>query len=139
MAELSIDVQGIAETTRGLAQIGRGLRTELNHELLEIAGDVAGVSKGIAEQKGLRRTGKLIRSIKPGVRRGGAVVRVTAVREIGKKAPYKYPGVFEFGGRTGFGSVGPRAFLTPAAQEMREPSYLRVEALIDRLINRAGF
>ncbi len=131
-------VEGIAELSSALGRLDRRLQRELAAEMRQIASAVAATARDIAERKGLRRSGRLIRSIKPGSRRGGAVVRVTAVREVGKGAPYKYPGIYEFGGRSGFGKVGPRAFLQPAVDEKRDDTFRAVEDLLDRLISAEG-
>jgi len=133
-----VQVEGIAEFSAALGRIDRRLQQELAAEMRQIASTVASRAREIAEQKGLRRSGLLIRSIKPGSRRGGAVVRETAVRTVGKGAPYKYPAIYEFGGRAGFGQVGPRAFLKPAVDEKREETFHAVERLLDRLISSEG-
>jgi phage gpG-like protein len=134
----TIQVEGISELNRAFGRLDKRLQRELQAEMRAIAAVVAERAKQIAEEKGLRRSGRLVESIKPGARRGGAVVRETAVRTTGKGAPYKYPGIYEFGGRAGLGQVGPRAFLKPAVDDTREETVRGVELLLDRLISAEG-
>jgi hypothetical protein len=142
---VSIEVEGIHDFNSALGRIDRRLQRELTAGMREIAGKVARRAQAIAEEKGLRQSGALIRGIKPGVRSGGAVVRETALRMTGKGAPYKYPGIYEFGGgkrpegsAPSFRGAGPRAFLKPAADDEREGGVQIVTSLLDRLIAEEG-
>jgi hypothetical protein len=129
MAEgYAIKVEGVQDTLRAFGRISKGLRRELGLELKKIAGLVAVDAKAIAEFLGLRDSGKLIGSIRPGLRGSVAYVTATAQRN-----GFNYPAVYEFGhGRE-------RAFLTPAARLNVDNTVRGMEHLLDRLISDAGF
>lgn len=123
----AVQVEGIKDVLNAFGRIDKGLRKELRVELVAAAGLVAAKAKDIAEQLGLRDTGKLIASIRPGM--SGAYAYVT---DSAKRNGFNYPAVYEFGHNR------ERAFLNPAADAEREHVIVGIEGLLDRLTSEAG-
>lgn len=136
-----VRVEGIRELVQAFGRIDRGLRGELQSELRELADSVARRAQAIAEQKGLRKSGDLIRTIRPAVRGTVALVRAGATHR-----GFNYPRRLEYeGGRrassdpTWFRAPGSRSFLAPALDDKTEDVVAGVEDLLDRLAGEAGF
>jgi hypothetical protein len=91
----TLQVEGLAQLQRDLGKVEKTARTEVRTALKEVGSIVARESKMVAAQKGLRgKTGKLIAKIVPTVRQQGVFVEAKAMNK-----GYRYPGVYEFGGR----------------------------------------
>jgi hypothetical protein len=133
MTEAAIQVEGWRELARTFGRLSAELRAELRAEMLEVAGMVADAAKQIAEQKGLRESGRLIDGIRPGTRNTTAVIRDRAKR-ISRKYPagYPYPARYEYGDRD-------RPFLRPAVEEKRDEVVAMLEQMLDRLAGLTGF
>ena len=125
--QADIRVKGLDDLVRDFGKVDRGLRKELQGEIRKVAGIVAGEAKERAVRQGLVDSGKLVRSIRPGVRRSTGVVRVTATRD-----GFPYPAVYEFGGG------GVRAFLMPALKDKTDDVFKGLEDMLDRLTSQAG-
>jgi hypothetical protein len=117
-AGIQFQVKGLRELDRALGRANKGLRTNLRAAFRDVAGDVATVARGIAESKGLRDSGDMIRSIRPFALQGRAGVRSGATH-----GGFSYPSRHEFEGRRG-APWGPRASLNPAV-EASEPQIRR--------------
>lgn len=161
---VGVRVQNLRELQRALKAVDKTVAKEMRGELKEAAGQVASTAKGIAEFQGLRDTGRLINSIRPGATMAYAYVRENATRN-----GFLYPRIYEFGGRdvqltrggatairnrsargkalrSGFGSAlgaqgefGPRAFLGPAAEMERPKVVAAVERILEKVEDRYGF
>jgi metal-dependent amidase/aminoacylase/carboxypeptidase family protein len=116
MAE--VHVKGLAELQRQLRRADRELRKKVDARLAQTATEVAAEARAIAESKGLRESGDLIRNIKPFVRIG-----IVGVTSSARHRGYPYPRRLEYEGRGG-GKVGPRAHLNPAVDDT-EPKTMR--------------
>lgn len=116
MAE--VRVKGLAELQRMLRRADRELRRKVDARLAETATEVVAEARAIAEAKGLRESGDLIRNIKPFVRIG-----VVGVTSSARHRGYPYPRRLEYENR-GAGTVGPRAHLNPAV-DRTEPKTMR--------------
>ena len=91
----TLQVKGLAQLQRDLGKVEKTARTEVRTALKEVGSIVARESKMVAAQKGLRgKTGNLIAKIVPTVRQQGVFVEAKAMNK-----GYRYPGVYEFGGR----------------------------------------
>lgn len=160
----AVQVDGLKELVRDLGGVNRDVRTQLKRELAKSAEIVAEEARQIAEQKGLRRTGRLIARIRTGVKNTSAYVTDTA-----RNQGYNYPGLLEYAGsatrRAGvanygdhkirnrsttgvrmiaqFGAsdahYGPRAFLNPALQAKRPEVERAFEQFLDKVIDSNGF
>jgi len=156
----AVRVEGLRELQRALKAVDSKVAKELRGELKDAAGHVASTAKGIAEFQGLRDTGKLINSIRP-----GATMSYAYVKESANRNGFLYPRIYEFGGRdvqfgrailnrssrgkqlrSRYGSAlgsrgqfGPRAFLGPAVEMERPKVEAAVERILDRAVDRYGF
>ena len=126
-APATFRIKGLRQLDRALGKADKNLRKNLRGELKEIAEVVARRARGIAEAKGLRDTGDLIRGIKPYALTGRAGVRSNAVHR-----GFAYPARLEFEGR-GAGGWGPRATLNPAVDQTRHEIERGIEQLLDRM------
>ena len=123
----TVQVEGVRELDRALRRVDKEARKSLRDELKAAAGVVAVEAQSVARSKRLVATGKLVRSIKPGLQGAGAVVRVGATRN-----GYRYPAVYEFG------RGGARAFLRPAAERKEGEVRERAEDAMQTAIRKAG-
>lgn len=128
MAQATVRVEGLRDLRRDLRRIDRGLDGALRDSFRSVAGVVVEESQSIAERKGLRDTGALIRGIKSSVTRRGIAVRSTAERK-----GFLYPAVYEFG------LSGNRAFLSPAIEAKQGEVIERLEDAFEDLASRNGF
>lgn len=101
-------ITGLKELDRALGRADKSLRTDLRNRLKAVAGIVSVEARGIAESKGLRDSGDLIKGISPFALTGRAGVRSTA-----RHGGYPYPARLEYEGGSG-GRSGPRGSLIPA-------------------------
>jgi hypothetical protein len=128
-ASVAVRTHGLDQLVRDFGKLERELKKELQDELRQIADKVAERAKAHAVREGLVRSGKLVRSIKPGIRsRSIAVVRASATNK-----GFRYPALYEYG------KGGVRSFLKPAAEAMHDETARAVEDMLDRLSSRAGF
>lgn len=119
---------GLRELDRALGVASKDLRAVLRQDLKEVAEVVAEEARRIAEEKGLVRSGDMIRKIQPFAYTGRAGVRSSSIHR-----GYRYPRRLEFEGR-GSDSYGPKASLLPALDEKQEDLFIAAEALLDRLM-----
>jgi hypothetical protein len=157
----TLQVKGLAQLQRDLGKVAKTARTEVRTGLKDVGSIVSRESKMVAAQKGLRgKTGKLIARIVPTVRAQGVFVEAKAMNK-----GYRYPGVYEFGGRdvqllpgggmtaiknrssqgaalmkTGsalgaFGEYGPRAFLWPALMNKQNEVERAMEYWLDTFLS----
>lgn len=126
-ADYAVRFKGLKELDRALGKADKELRSGLRTTLREIADTVAVEARSIAESKGLRESGDLIRGIKPFALMGRAGVRSGAVHR-----GFAYPNRLEFEGRKG-NSWGPRASLYPALERKQDDVNLKAERLLDRI------
>lgn len=121
-------VEGLRELRRDLRKVSKELDGEVRDGLKDVVGIVVDESKRIAERKGLRDTGKLIRGIKPSVTARSAKVVSTATRR-----GYRYPAVFEFG------LNGNRAFMVPALEAKAGDVERKLEDVLEELFQDNGW
>lgn len=127
MSEVGVRFTGLRELDKALGKADKTLRSDLRKKLREGAEVVAVEARAIAESKGLRDSGDLIRGIRPFAVSGRAGVRSNA-----KHKGFAYPMRLEFEGRTG-GKVGPRASLNPAVDRKEGEIVARAESLLDEI------
>lgn len=123
---IRVQFQGLAALDRALGKADKNLRTGLRAELREDAQVVADEAKRIAEQKGLHRSGDLIRLIRPFALTGRAGVRSSAIHRS-----FPYPRRLEFENR-GTAKYGPDATLLPALDAKEDELAARSELLLER-------
>lgn len=119
---------GLRELDRALGKADKDLRAVLRADLKDAAQVVATRAIDIAEEKGLVRSGDMVRRIAP-----FALVRGAGVRSSSRHRGYAYPRRLEFEGRDG-DEYGPRASLLPALDQERDAVYEKAEALLDLLM-----
>lgn len=112
---------------RALGRADKGLRKHLRSEMKDVANIVAAEGRAIAESKGLRQSGDLIKGIRPFATSRGAGVRSSA-----RHGGYPYPKRLEFQGRGG-GKYGPRASLLPALEAKKGEVAHKAEQVLDRV------
>lgn len=137
----AVKVEGLRELVRDFRKMGKHVVRDVQRELGDVAKVVADEARSIAEAKDLRRSGDLVRSIRPRVRGATALVRASATHR-----GFNYPRRFEFeGGRRGasdashFRGRGPRAFLGPALDAKEGEIVDAMNDVLDRLTSRNGF
>jgi hypothetical protein len=131
-------IENYADFRKKIKALDSGLDSEVKVGMRKIGKQVATQAKAIAGVKGLRDSGELIRKIAPSVRMDGTTIRAKAMRSTGKRAPFPYPAIYEYGGRGG-GSTGPRAFLGPAVEAMQDEIRQEVENIVDETMRKAGW
>lgn len=119
---------GLREFDRALAKADKDLHKILRADLKEAASVVAEYARGIAQEKGLRRSGDLIFGIDPFALASGTGVRSSAIHR-----GFRYPRRLEFEGR-GSNTYGPRATLLPAFDLGEGEALQNAENLLDRLM-----
>lgn len=129
---IRVRFEGLQALDRALRRADLDLHALLRANLIEAADVVAHEAQSIAEQKGLRRSGDMIRLIQPfaGVGRAG-------VRSTSRHRGYPYPKRLEFEGRGG-NSYGPDASLLPALDEKQGELEARADVLLDRFVEVAA-
>lgn len=130
--DVRVSFQGLAALDRALGKADKNLRTNLRGELKEVAGIVASAAQDIAEQKGLRRSGDLIRKIRPFAYAGRAGVTSTSIHR-----GYSYPRRLEFEGRGGL-EYGPDATLLPALDAKGDELFDLASRLLDKFADDFG-
>jgi len=124
MSNAGVRFRGLKEMDRALGKADRELRKDLRGRLRAVALIVATGARAKAQEKGLRRSGDLIRGIRPYALMGKAGVRSGAMH-----GGYNYPARLEYeGGNRG---PGPRATLTPAHEENKDEVVRELERLLD--------
>lgn len=130
MAQSStIRVEGLSELRRSFRKMDGSLSKEYRDRIKDIAGIVADEARSVAEKKGLHKTGKLIRSIKPGTRGTTGLVRASATRN-----GYPYPAVWEYR-QDGEG----RPFLRPALEDKSDEVVDALGEMLDDVFEDGGF
>lgn len=119
---------GLRELDRALGKADKDLQKILRQDLMEVASVVAEYARGLAQQKGLVRSGDLIYGIDPFANASGAGVRSSAIHR-----GFRYPRRLEFEGR-GSNVYGPRATLLPAFDLGQGEALQNAENLLDRLM-----
>lgn len=122
MAGPPVDLRfkGLKELDKALGKADKKLRKELRNRFKGVAGVVATEARSVAESKGLRKSGDLIRGIRPfstGAR--------TGVRSSATHAGYNYPQRLEYD------EGGLRATLGPALEAKGDEVFQAAEGLID--------
>ena len=133
MSDITVEVEGVARTLAAFKTFQGNVAKGMKLELKAAAGLVATEAKKIAEAKGLRDTGDLIKSIRPGFKSSYAYVGDKAMHMGG---PYNYPARYEYG------QGGARAFLRPALDAKRAEVMAATEAMIAKYaaeFNYGGF
>lgn len=130
--DVRVSFQGLAALDRALGKADKNLRSGLRDDLREVAGVVAQEAQSIAEQKGLRRSGDLIRKITPFALTGRAGVRSTSIHR-----GYAYPRRLEFEGRGG-NAYGPDASLLPALDAKGAELFDLANRLLDKFADDFG-
>lgn len=105
-----VAVRGLAAFRRALRKANRTLDLEVRRGFRAIAKRVADDARALARQRTTRRTGDLIRGIRPFARQ-----RAVGVMSAAEHRDYPYPRRLEFEGRGG-DRYGPRASLFPAVE-----------------------
>lgn len=123
-----VRIGGLRDFDRALGKADKDLRTVLRNDLKEIAMVVAEEAVTIAEQKGLVRSGDMVRRIAP-----FSLVRGTGVRSSSRHRGYAYPRRLEYEGRNG-DEYGPNASLLPAVEAKKDELFALADGLLDRLM-----
>jgi hypothetical protein len=129
----TIAVEGLDELVRDFRRMSPALAKGVREELKAVAGIVEEEARDVAEAKGLRDSGRLIR----GTRRF-AKASSAGVRNYARRKGFAYPMVYEYGGRGG-GRSGPRAFLEPALDNKEEAVIEALDDMLGRLGTEHGF
>lgn len=122
MAGPPVDLRfkGLKELDKALGKADKRLRKELRNRFKDVAGIVATEAKSVAESKGLRKSGDLIKGIRPfstGAR--------TGVRSSATHGGFNYPQRLEYE------QGGLRATLGPALDAKADDVFEAAEGLID--------
>lgn len=122
MAGPPVDLRfkGLKELDKALGKADKRLRKELRARFKDVAGIVATEAKDVAESKGLRKSGDLIKGIRPfstGAR--------TGVRSSATHGGFNYPQRLEYE------QGGLRATLGPALDAKADDVFDAAEGLID--------
>ncbi len=129
---VGVRVEGLREFQRALRKADRDLATAVRVGFRAVAADVAADARQIAEHKGLRVSGDLIRGIRPFSRIGAAGVRSTAVH-----GGFAYPKRLEYENR-GSSRFGPNASLLPAVDQNEERIEAGAAGVLDRIVDDLG-
>jgi hypothetical protein len=124
---MPVEVKGLKELDKALGRADKELRKELRGKLKNVADVVAQEARSIAAQKTKKRTGALVRGIKPFSLSGKAGVRSSAVH-----GGFPYPKRLEFEGRRG-AKFGPRASLNPAVDRNEDRLYKATEQALNEM------
>ena len=147
MADGLILVEDYAKWRRAVKELDTGLDKELKAGLRQLGVKVSDKAKTEAASKGLVASGQLISKIAPSVRLRDVVIAAKAKRPAssgsrgGRYAgkPFPYPAVYEYGGRSGGGATGPRAFLAPAVQKSSDLIRDELLKVMDNTARNAGW
>lgn len=130
-AAISISEQAgkdLAALLGTLRQLDKAARRGVRARLREVGRMVATEAKAQAEARGLRKSGELIRRIRPRVGTRSVQVIAAAMR----RSP-AYPAGYNYPRRHEYGQGGRRAFLRPALAEKREEAVAEFGRLLDDL------
>lgn len=147
MADGLILVEDYAKWRRAVKELDTGLDKELKAGLKQLGVKVSDKAKSEAASKGLVATGQLVSKIAPSVRMRDVVIAAKAKRPASNGArggryagkPFPYPAVYEYGGRAGGSTTGPRAFLAPAVQKSQDLIRDELLNVMDETARDAGW
>lgn len=119
--------QDIRDLLKALKGMDKALRREPRKKLREIGEIVAAEARAQAQQQGLRRTGKLIRQIRPRLGRMSVQVAAMATRK-GPANPrgFSYPRIHEYG-------PAKRPFMRPALAAKKEEAERKFAEVLGEL------
>ena len=126
---MKVGIRGLKELDKALGATDKNLRKDLRKRLKDIADIVAVGARAKAASVTTRRSGDLIRGIKPYALTGKAGVRSGALH-----GGYSYPSRLEWEGAPR-GTPGPRASLLPAFEEAKPAVLAATERLLDDIAN----
>ncbi|MBT9134597.1 MAG: hypothetical protein DDT38_01336 [Firmicutes bacterium] len=126
----TIMLDGFKELMRAIRKMEPTLRKEMRVRLKTAGQIVSDEAKARARGQGLYATGKLVRSVRVGLR-ARSVDIVVGARRKSRKFPkgYNYPKRYEYG------EGGKRAFLRPALAAKREEAVQEFAKILDELAN----
>lgn len=127
----TVRVDGLEELIRDLTRVQKDLKPRIRAELKDVASIVADEAQKIATARGLVDSGKLVRSIRPGMSGSTALIRETANRR-----GFPYPALYEYGGSS---SHPKRPFMEPAVARKQDQVRDELEKVVDRVMDSAGF
>lgn len=160
-----IAVTGYSEMMRAINRMEKTTKKKAKSLLKEVGRMVATEAQSIARQKGLVRTGNLVRSIKPSVTVSTARIVESALSYSGGQTKgFPYPKIYEYGGAThrasrkgssavsrrsqtagrlGLGAgatryTGSRAFMAPALAAKKEEGVRKFEEILSELEREWG-
>lgn len=122
-----VRLRGLKELDKALGKADKNLRKNLRDKLKGVADIVAQEAKSIASAKTKKRTGNLVRGIKPYSLAGRAGVRSSAVHR-----GYAYPNRLEYEGRKGR-AWGPLASVNPALDSRLDDLNKATEQVLSEL------
>ncbi|MBT9156866.1 MAG: hypothetical protein DDT37_01857 [Firmicutes bacterium] len=125
----TIVLGGFKEMMKKIRKMEPVMRKEMRTRLKTAGRIVSDEAKVRAKQQGLYDTGKLVRSIRVGLRARSAVVVVGAKRE-GRKGG-KYEKGYNYPKRYEYGQGRKRAFLRPALAAKREEAVRELAKILD--------
>lgn len=128
VAGQTIVVEGLAELNKVFAKLDKAQKKEMRDKLKSVGKIVADEAKSQAQARGLVKTGKLVRQIRPQVRTRAVVVEATALkRSAAYPSGYPYPKRYEYE------KGGARAFMKPALEEKQGEVIDRFEEIFNEL------
>ena len=125
-----VKIRGLKELDQALGRADKNLRKNLRKRLKDIANVVAVGAR--AKAQSFRKSGDMIRGIKPYALTGKAGVRSGALHR-----GFNYPARLEWEGGTR-GVPGPRATLLPAYEEAKPAVLAETQHLLDDLADDFG-
>lgn len=128
VAGQTIAVEGLAELNKVFAKLDKATKKEMRDKLKSVGKIVADEAKSRAQARGLVKSGKLIRQIRPQVRTRAVVVEATAL----KRSP-AYPSGYNYPKRYEYEKDGARAFMRPALEAKQSEVIDRFEEIFDEL------
>lgn len=127
---VGVHFEGLAAFQRALRKADTRAAAFVKLGFKAVAADVAADARTVAESKGLRKSGDLIRGIVPFSQIGRAGVRSRA-----KHDGFNYPKRLEYEGRGG-GRYGPNASLIPAVDEAEPRIERAAEEVLNQMVDR---
>ncbi len=128
MIEPQITAVNAGEIADAFRELSKQLRKDLIGDIKDVAENVVADARSNALSRMVQRTGDLVKKL----RVGRTTLKSVEVQDRALHRGYPYPVVMEYGGRSGGSRIGPRAFLTPAAERNRG----RVEDAINDALDK---
>jgi hypothetical protein len=131
--EITFNIEGLKETRSAIRRSSRLVKKEINTRLRAVGDILAVEAQGLARSRGLEKSGKLVRLIKPRARSMSVAVVANA-----KRVSPKYPKGYNYPKRLEYENGGARQFMRPALASKKQEVVSKLAEVLDEISREFG-